>query len=136
MKNELEPKFEKVIIVDDNPIERYCLSRIIINNNFGKKVVEFSLAREALAYLENNQERHDQLPEVIFIDLYMPHFSGFEFLEAYDKLPLTLKNKVKVFIVSSTINNHDIIHVCRDPNVVSFQQKPITQEFLDRIILK
>ncbi|RTY88816.1 response regulator [Flavobacterium sp. RSP15] len=136
MKNELKTKFGKVLLIDDNPIERYICSQIILHNNFGKNVVEFALASEALAYLENNQERHDQLPEVIFIDLYMPHFSGFEFLEAYDKLPLTLKNKVKVFIVSNTINNHDIIRVCRDPNVVSFQQKPITQEFLDRIILK
>lgn len=136
MKNELEPKFEKVIIVDDNPIERYICSRIILHNNFGKNVVEFSLAREALAYLEENQERHGQLPVVIFIDLYMPHFSGFEFLEAYDKLPLTLKEKVKVFIVSNTIDNLDITRVCRDPNVVSFQQKPITKEFLDRIRLK
>lgn len=136
MKNELEAKFEKVIIVDDNPIERYCSSRMIINNNFGKKVVEFSLAREAIAYLEENHERHDQLPEVIFIDLYMPYFSGFEFLEAYDKLPLTLKNKVQVFIVSNTIDNLDITRVCTDPNVVSFVQKPITKELLDRIILK
>jgi len=136
MKNELEPKFEKVIIVDDNQIERYIFSRIILHNNFGKNVVEFSLAREALAYLEENQERHGQLPVVIFIDLYMPHFSGFEFLEAYDKLPPTLKDKVKVFIVSNTIDNLDITRVCRDPNVVSFQQKPITKEFLDRIRLK
>lgn len=136
MKTELKAKFEKVLLIDDNPIERYINSRIILHNNFGKKVVEFSLAREALTYLEENQEIHGQLPEIIFIDLYMPHFSGFEFLEAYDKFPLTLKNKVKVFIFSNTIDNQDIVRVCRDPNVVSFQQKPITQEFLDRIKLK
>ncbi|MFV8372103.1 response regulator [Flavobacterium sp. LB2P74] len=134
MKNELEAKFGKVIIVDDNPIERYCSSRMILNNNFGKQVIEFSLASKALAYLVENQEKGNQLPEVIFIDLYMPHFSGFEFLEAYDKLPFTLKNKVKVFIVSNTIEDLDITRVCRDPNVVSFHQKPIIKEFLDRII--
>ena len=134
MKKELEPKFEKIIIVDDNPIERYCSSRMILNNNFGKKVIAFSLASEALAYLEENQENIDQMPQIIFIDLYMPHFSGFEFLEAYDKLPLTVKNKSKVFIISNTIDNLDIVRVSKDPNVVSFQQKPITKEFLDRII--
>jgi CheY-like chemotaxis protein len=135
MKTDLKAKFEKVLLIDDNPIERYINSRIILNNNFGKKVVEFSLAREALTYLEENQEIHGQLPEIIFIDLYMPHFSGFEFLEAYDKFPLTLKNKVKVFIVSNTIDNQDIIRVCKDINVVSFVKKPITKEFMDRIIL-
>lgn len=134
MKNELESKFEKVIIIDDNPIERYCSSRVILQNNFGEKVIEFSLANEAIAYLEENQENNGQLPQIIFIDLYMPYFSGFEFLEAYDKLPLIVKNKSKVFIVSNTIDDLDIARVCKDPNVVSFRQKPITKEFLDRII--
>ncbi|MDI5895776.1 response regulator [Flavobacterium algoritolerans] len=133
MKNELEPKFEKVIIIDDNPIERYCFSRIVLNNNFGKKVIEFSLASEAISYLEN-QKNTNQMPQIIFIDLYMPHFSGFEFLEAYDKLPLTVKNNSKVFIISNTIDDVDIARVYRDQNVVSFQQKPITKKFLDRII--
>lgn len=134
MKNELQPKFEKIIIIDDNPIERYCSSRMILNNNFGKKIIEFSLASEALAYLEENQENTNQMPQIIFIDLYMPYFSGFEFLEAYDKLPLNVKNNSKVFIISNTIDNYDIDRVCRAPNVVSFHQKPISKEFLDRII--
>ena len=135
MKNELDSKFEKVIIIDDNPIERYIFSRMILHNNFGKKVVEFSLASEALTYLKENQENCNPVSKVIFIDLYMPHFSGFEFLEAYEKLPLALKNKSKVFFVlSSTIEDLDIIKVSQDPNVFSFQQKPITKEFLDRIV--
>ena len=134
MRNELEPKFENVIIIDDNPVELYFSSRVILHNNFGNKVKEFLLANEALAYLEENQENSSQLPQIIFIDLYMPHFSGFEFLEAYDKLPLIVKNKIKVFIVSNTINNLDISRVCKDPNVISLLQKPITKEFLDRIL--
>ncbi|MFT5254271.1 MAG: CheY-like chemotaxis protein, partial [Flavobacteriales bacterium] len=98
------------------------------------KIVAFSLASEALTYLEQNQKVSD-LPQIIFLDLYMPYLSGFEFLEAYDKLPLAVKKKSKVIIVSSTIDNQDITRICNDPNVVSFQQKPLTKEFLDQIIL-
>ena len=134
MKNELEPKFEKVIIIDDNPIERYFSSRMVLHNNFAKNVIEFSLASEALTYLEENQENSCLLPQILFIDLYMPHFSGFEFLEAYDKLPIVIKNKSKVFIISNTIDHVSIARVCQDPNVVSFQQKPITKEFLNQLL--
>jgi hypothetical protein len=60
--------------------------------------------------------------------------SGFEFLEAYDKLPLDLKNNCRTYIVSSTIDNDDILRARRDRNVISLQVKPINKEFLDRII--
>jgi response regulator RpfG family c-di-GMP phosphodiesterase len=134
MKFELEPKFKKVMIIDDNPMEVYYSSRMILHNNFGGNVIEFLLASKALTYLEENQENTSELPQIIFIDLYMPHFSGFEFLEAYNKLPASVKKKSKVFIVSNTIDPTDIERVCNDPNVVCFKEKPITKEFLNEII--
>ena len=133
MINELQPKFETVMIIDDNTIDLYISSRLIIKNYFGKKVLEFSDAIEALKYLQDNQDNISVLPQIIFIDIYMPLMSGFEFLEAYDKLPTNLKNHCKAFIISSTIDDDDIARANSDKNVVHFQVKPINKEFLDRI---
>lgn len=133
MITELPPKFETVMIIDDNTIDLYISSRLIIKNNFGKKVIEYSDAREALQYLQDNQDNIAALPQVIFVDIYMPLMSGFEFLEAYDKLPNSLKNYCKTFIISSTIDDNDILRARRDKNVISFQVKPINKEFLNRI---
>ena len=134
MITELPPKFESVMIIDDNAIDLYISSRLIIKNYFGKKVLEYSDANEALKYLQDNQQNISVLPQVIFVDIYMPLMSGFEFLEAYDKLPSDLKNYCKVYIISSTIDNDDILRARRDKNVISFQVKPINKEFLNRII--
>ena len=133
MITELPPKFETVMIIDDNTIDLYISSRLIIKNNFGKKVIEYSDAREALQYLQDNQDNIAALPQVIFVDIYMPLMSGFEFLEAYDKLLNSLKNYCKTFIISSTIDDNDILRARRDKNVISFQVKPINKEFLNRI---
>ena len=133
MITELPPKFETVMIIDDNTIDLYISSRLIIKNNFGKKVMEYSDAREALQYLQDNQDNIAALPQVIFVDIYMPLMSGFEFLEAYDKLLNSLKNYCKTFIISSTIDDNDILRARRDKNVISFQVKPINKEFLNRI---
>jgi CheY-like chemotaxis protein len=134
MITESQPKFETVMIIDDNIIDLYISSRLIIKNYFGKKVLEYSDAKEALKYLQDNQDNITVLPQVIFIDIYMPLMTGFEFLEAYDKLPSDLKNHCKVYIISSTIDDVDIARARRDKNVISFQVKPINREFLDRII--
>jgi CheY-like chemotaxis protein len=133
MTTEIQPKFEKVMIIDDNNIDLYITKRLIIKNNFGKEVLEYNAAAEALKYLQDNQDNIPILPLIIFIDIYMPEMSGFEFLEAYDKLPATLKKYCKVFIISSTIDENDIERSHLDKNLTAFQVKPITKEFLDSI---
>jgi len=133
MIDELQSKFERVMIIDDNITDLYISSRIIIKNNFGKKVLEYSSGKEALKYLQDNQENVQLLPEVILVDIYMPLMSGFEFLEEYNKLSLPLKKQCKIIIISSTIDAYDIARARRDKNVVFFQVKPITKDFLNRI---
>jgi CheY-like chemotaxis protein len=133
MINELKPKFEKVMIIDDNTTDLYVCSRMITKNNFGEKVLKYSVASDALKYLQDNQDHFSELPQIIFVDIYMPIMSGFEFMEAYNKLSANLKNHCKVYIISSTIDSEDIVRSRTDINVVSFQVKPITKEFLDRI---
>lgn len=133
MVTELQPKFETVMIIDDNTIDLYISSRLIIKNNFGKKVLQYSDATEALKYLQDNQDNFSELPQVIFVDIYMPVMSGFEFMEEYDKLSPGLKEHCKAYIISSSIDDNDILRARRDKNVIFFQVKPINIEFLDCI---
>ncbi len=134
MLKELDSKFETVMIIDDNLVDLYIISRMITKNNFGKNVLHYTEAQEAMKYLQENQDNISKLPQIIFVDIYMPLMSGFEFLEAYETLSTNLKNYCKTYIVSSTINNEDIARSSNNKNVVSFHIKPITKEFLDRII--
>lgn len=135
MTNKLNTRFERVMIIDDNSIDLYIASRIITKNNFGESVLIYSAAEEALKYLQENHDNFSMLPQIIFVDIYMPLMTGFEFLEAYDKLPSILKNYCKVFIISSTIDDNDIAKANSNENVVGFLIKPINKDFLDRIKL-
>ncbi|CAC9976103.1 response regulator [Flavobacterium sp. WLB] len=134
MSKELDSKFETVMIIDDNLVDLYIISRMITKNNFGKNVLHYTEAQEAMKYLQENQDNISKLPQIIFVDIYMPLMSGFEFLEAYETLSTNLKNYCKTYIVSSTIDNEDIARSSNNKNVVSFHVKPLTKEFLDRII--
>lgn len=134
MLKEPDPKFETVMIIDDNLVDLYIISRMITKNNFGKNVLHYTEAEEAIKYLQENQDDISKLPQIIFVDIYMPLMSGFEFLEAYDELSATLKNYCKAYIISSTIDNDDIAQSSSNKNVVAFHVKPITKEFLDRIV--
>jgi CheY-like chemotaxis protein len=130
MKEEQSPRFESVMIIDDNLIDLYIASRMITKNNFGKKVLQYSSAIEALKYLHENQEDISQLPEVIFVDIYMPGMSGFEFMKEYNNLSTPLKNLCRVFIISSSLDEQDLTCANNDENIVAMKEKPITKEFL------
>jgi CheY-like chemotaxis protein len=133
MNNELPVNFKSVMIIDDNLIDLYIASRMITKNNFGKKVLQYSSAIEALKFLQENQENISQLPNVIFVDIYMPGMSGFEFMAEYEKFPLTLKKHCKVFIISSSVDKEDLAKANSDTNVVAIKEKPITKEFLNEL---
>lgn len=129
----MQPKFKTVMMIDDNSIDLYITSRLIRKHNFGNEVLEYTDAREALKYLQDNINNINLLPEVIFVDIYMPLMSGFEFMEEYDKLPVTLKNYCKAYIISSSFDKREIARAENNKNVIAFQEKPVTVDFLNKI---
>lgn len=134
MRDELKPRFAIVMLIDDNNIDLMIASRLLLKNNFAQQIIKFNTVGDAVDYLLDNKEHPDLWPDVIFVDIYMPLLSGFDFLAAYDTLPETMKKRCRVFVISSSIDEQDIGKVNKDPNVVGFHVKNITKSFLDSIV--
>ena len=122
-----------VMIIDDSTLGLYIASHMVRINNFADSVLEYSEPAKALLYLHDNQDDFEKLPQVIFLDIYMPFMTGFEFMECYAKLPEKLKQHCRVYILSSTIADLDIERSIIDDNTQSFLIKPLTKEILDAI---
>ena len=127
------PSFHRVMIIDNNPQERFIIKKTIKEKSFSEIILEHDNAFEALEYLIKNQNVLFMLPQIIFIEIDLPGFSGFEFIEAYDKMSYVLKNTCKVFIVSSVELDESDLSKLDNRNIVSLLNKPITSEHLDVI---
>ena len=129
----METEFNKVMIIDDNQIDLYVASILMKKKSFASEILQYTSAIDALSYLKNNICNIDEIPQVILVDIYMPEMSGFDFMIAFNNLPENIKKLTKVYIISSSIDQSDITRANKDANVVSFQEKPITVEFLSKI---
>lgn len=134
MEHQIQPAFDKVMIIDDNALDLYIAAKLITNNSFSKHVLEYDNASAALEFLAENQENTDLLPQIIFVDIYMPLMDGFEFLENYKLLSSTLTDHCKIIMVSSTIDDRDIFTAKHDQSVSLFAVKPITKSVFDDIL--
>lgn len=128
------PKFNTVMIIDDNNIDIFITTQVLINVNFAKNAITFNCALEAFKYISNIEIETD-FPEIIFLDVNLNGISGFDFLALYETLPTCKKEKIRVYMVSSTVDPNDLEKINQNINVKGFCEKYITKEFLNSIEL-
>ena len=126
------PKYNNVLLIDDNEIDNFINERIITTSAFAKNVVVKKSANDALDYLKQIKGKDEQ-PDVIFLDLNMPVMDGFGFLEEFDKLNDTIKKNSKVIVLSSSISPEDINRASTNPYVYKYLNKPLSDKYLDAV---
>jgi len=124
----------KIIFVDDSPLDHFILKRILTRYQLEYEVNCTPDGEEVLAFLLQNRLDKAALPDIILLDLYMPHLDGWAFLEKVQHIYPHLARPLKLYVLSSSINPRDIQWVKRFPFVESFIFKPITKEVLEGLI--
>lgn len=80
-----------VLIVDDDELDRYLLTRDLGRSGIDAKIFECSDGQDALQFLETfdqHKQEHGEAfpPRIIFLDINMPRVTGLQFLEEFTKL--------------------------------------------------
>jgi CheY-like chemotaxis protein len=122
----------KLVVIDDNPTDHYIMQRLLHNNYNCKQATYTFDGRLVLEYLEENKDS-GTLPDVIFLDLDMPHLTGWEFLEKLEIFNRGANKSVQVHIMSSSIRSADIFHSKKYACVNSFMTKPLSRELINKV---
>jgi CheY-like chemotaxis protein len=75
-----------------------------------------------------------ELPSIILLDINMPISDGWDFLEMYDTIGDDKKEKIKIYMLSSSINPVDVEKANAHPRIIKYITKPIRDEVLEEII--
>ncbi len=116
------------ILIDDNKIDLLVASKAIeISQKPVSAVHQFLSAPLALEFVKNNTSPYIT---IMLIDIQMPIMNGFEFMEAFEKLPESIKQNYRCMFLTSSLNDLDRIRAQKYPSIKQFINKPFTSDTL------
>ncbi|WP_299586497.1 response regulator [Mucilaginibacter sp.] len=118
------------LMIDDNPIEHLIMQKML--NKFHLfPVASHSLdARLSMDLFERSYLTPDLLPDVVFLDLNMPGFSGWDFLDSFERIYKRIKKTIDIYIISSSIDPKDRLLPEKYAFVKACLCKPVKMETL------
>lgn len=120
----------KVFIIDDDPIHQRIAQIMIAKHKLFDEYISYTEAELALEYLRENVNTTTALPEVILLDLNMPVVDGWDFLEAFEKFQAELSKDIRIFIVTSSVDEKDKIRSQTFSFVKGFISKPLSPDII------
>ncbi len=126
-------KIKLVCIIEDDPIHLFITKKNIELSNLVENIITFKNGKEAYFELEKKKLDGKQLPQIIFLDLNMPVWDGWQFLNEFIKLDT--KNKINIYILSSSNNEDDIERAKKYNQVNKYYIKPIKSDEVKEILM-
>ena len=120
----------RVLIIDDDPIHQRITQILIARDNIFDEFISYTQAGKALSLRKEKLKWPDNLPDVILLDLNMPGVDGWDFLELFATIELELKTVIRIFIVTSSVNEKDRIRSMVFSSVKGFISKPLSTDII------
>jgi len=120
------------ILIDDSVFDLFTQEKLLFKSGLASSVRTFSSAQLAMDFLH---QQSDTFPEtIILLDIQMPGINGFEFISQYATLPEALRKRIKLFMISSTVDTEDFEEVQSNPYVIELLSKPLEVQVLRRLL--
>ena len=126
----MSTRYPLVMLVDDNELDNFINKKLVEADSFAGATTIHTSAQSALEYLKNNASDDGQIPDLIFLDIMMPEMDGFGFLDAFDKLPDSVKSKCRIVMLSTSDSFKDLNRANQNKYVKRFLNKPLNAQIL------
>jgi CheY-like chemotaxis protein len=123
---------KSVCIIDDDPIYLMLAKRLISLNKFSDVIFEYRDGHEAYLALKKMYYQGEKMPDVILLDINMPIWDGWDFLDEIVKLEL--QHTFEIYLVSSSTSPYDREKAESYPLIKRFLTKPFEIEALKSIL--
>lgn len=124
--------FRTVMLIDDCDADNFFHGIVIERSGIALAVKVFEWAEKALEWFQANPH-HDV--DLVLLDINMPRMDGFEFLDAFHRLPQANQGDAKICMLSSSPLGIDRERALVYPRVSDFVVKPLEDASLHQIAI-
>jgi len=126
-------KKSRLYVIDDDRHFIYGLDKGLKINNYCDEVAFFDDPMDALKEIEENIQKNESIPDFLFLDIKMPLIDGWEFLKRLKPLQEKCAKKIKIFMVSSSVQGSDMEKAMSYFEVENYLTKPLTREMIRHV---
>src|SRR5665647_576992 len=107
----------RFIVIDDDLVNNLVCRIVIKSAGSQLEIQTFINPETGFGYIEKEYaDNENEMPTVLFLDINMPTWSGWEFLENFEKLGEKIKKQIKIYMLSSSIDTKDMERARSNPN--------------------
>jgi CheY-like chemotaxis protein len=125
-------KINIVVLVEDDPMQAFITTKMIKMTGLVESIMVFKNGKEAYDKLRTTFLSSEKLPEIILLDLNMPVWDGWQFLEEFTKIPIS--SNVIIYILTSSSDPADLKRAETYNLSKNYLVKPITKDQLKTVL--
>jgi CheY-like chemotaxis protein len=125
-------KIDLVCIIDDDPTHVFITKKNIELSGHVEKILVCKNGKDAFDTLQKIIINKETLPKVIFLDLNMPIWDGWQFLDEFTKI--ATKETITIYILTSSNSDTDNEKAKQYNLTSNYLRKPISQSQLKDIL--
>jgi response regulator RpfG family c-di-GMP phosphodiesterase len=127
--------FNNFIIIDDDKINNKLCRKILEKTYPDADIKDFLEAQQGLDYIKEKYSHpgHNERA-ILLLDIIMPVMDAWEFLEKFDELDETVKSRIKIYILSSSVDKKDMARAQSNKHVEYYLIKPLNMESIRLIV--
>ena len=124
----------RFIIIDDDEINNMICAVTLKKISADVNIKTFLDPAAALAHIAADYANPDEDHKaILFLDLSMPVMNSWDFLQRFNQFDTAIKDRVKIYILSSSDDRRDLDKAKSDPNVIDYLVKPLTRETIRQV---
>ena len=131
-------KLPCILLVDDDPVNNFLNQRLLEGLAITEQLIVALNGQEAFDLLQQHCQAGpgEACPALILLDSNMPIMNGFEFLQAYQQLPLAQQKAIVIAMLTTTSLPPSDIMRAQQLYVSDFLSKPLTKDKINVVLQK